>query len=569
MRRLGPRLLLALVLGLAGLFGAQPPPPPQYPPELPPVQPSVQVLWLTGPAIAQDLPAAPPGQPLKILRLGPANIFASQAEFTSYCATLDANNTTVYTNAWATQTGTVPTLIQTTGCLYLPTYIAPNNMNTELSGMQQNTLPGLDIPALRTQYHADQVTMYDLDGSACGLGYIGAATYGKQWAFTVVKKDCAVGNFSDVHERGHNMGALHDNPNNGNTPLFPDVFGFCDTAHGRRDPMTYPSPCGGSRVAFFGNPQDTHFGYPFGDATHNVARVTRWAMPIMANFYPPITTCPTITLSPTSLAAGTVGTAYSRALAGSGGTGPYTFAVTSGSVPAGLTLSGAGLLSGTPTTAQTASFTIRATDANGCTGSLAYTLTMACPTITLSPTSLPAGVVGTAYSQALSSTGGTSPKTFAVISGAIPTGLTLSSAGLLSGTPTTAQTATFTVRATDAHGCTGSQAYSVTIAAAPPPTCPTITLFPASLPNGFTGRAYTQTFTASGGTAPYTIVKTVGTFPAGLTYTGATLAGTPTTAVVSALTMQATDAAACTGTKAYSLTILQLPTAPTNLQAVP
>ncbi len=262
-----------------------------YPPELPPVQPTMQVLWMILPALAQDLPAAPAGQPVKILRLGPANVFASQAEFTTFCAVLDVNNTTVYTNAWATApAGTVPTLSQTTGCVYLPSFTAPNNMSTELSGMHDNTLAGLNIPALRTQYHADMVVMYDNDTSACGLGYLQAATYGAAWAFTVVQKSCAEGNFSDVHERGHNFGMQHDAPNAGtSTPLFPYAFGFCDSAHSRRDPMTYPSPCGGNRVAYFGNPQDTHFGYPFGDAASaDGARVHRWAMPIVANFYPPL-----------------------------------------------------------------------------------------------------------------------------------------------------------------------------------------------------------------------------------------------------------------------------------------
>jgi hypothetical protein len=85
--------------------------------------------------------------------------------------------------------------------------------------------------------------------------------------------------------------------------------------------------------------------------------------------------CPTITLSPESLPDGTVGVAYKQIITASGGAAPRTFAITTGNVP-GLTLSGAGTLSGTPTTAGAFGFTITATDANDCTGSRSYLLTV-------------------------------------------------------------------------------------------------------------------------------------------------------------------------------------------------
>lgn len=87
---------------------------------------------------------------------------------------------------------------------------------------------------------------------------------------------------------------------------------------------------------------------------------------------------PTIALSPSSpLTAGTQGTAYTASITASGGTSPYTYAVTSGTLPAGLTLSSSGALTGTPTGTGTASFTVTATDAASYTGSLAYSLTIA------------------------------------------------------------------------------------------------------------------------------------------------------------------------------------------------
>ncbi len=87
----------------------------------------------------------------------------------------------------------------------------------------------------------------------------------------------------------------------------------------------------------------------------------------------------------------------------------------------------------------------------------------ACPSITLSPASLPDGTVGAPYNQTITATGGAAPRAFAVTTGALPAGLTLSGAGTLSGTPTTPGASGFTVTATDANSCTGSQAYVLTV----------------------------------------------------------------------------------------------------------
>ena len=268
----------------------------------------------------------------------------------------------------------------------------------------------------------------------------------------------------------------------------------------------------------------------------------------------------TIAVAPLSLPNGVVGTGYAQTIAAAGGTGPYTFAVTSGAPPAGLTLTTTGGLSGTPTNAGPSTFTITATDSTNATGTRTYTVTIAQPGfITITPSTIPNGTVGVPYTQILTATGGVAPFTGSVTAGTLPPGLTVAVAMVgatasVSGTPTQAGTFRFTVTATDTRGATGSVQYNVTIAPAPV----TIVVAPVSLPNGVLGTGYAQTITAVGGTAPYTFAVTSGAPPAGLTLTTTGgLSGTPTNAGPSTFTITATDSTNATGTRTYTVTIAQ------------
>lgn len=260
--------------------------------------------------------------------------------------------------------------------------------------------------------------------------------------------------------------------------------------------------------------------------------------------------CGTVAIAPASLPAGTVAVAYNQTLTASVGTAPFTFAVTAGSLPNGLTLSTGGAITGVPTTIGTFNFTVTATDNNGCTGNKDYSITINCGTITLSPTTLPAGSVGAAYSQNLSAAGGTAPFSFAVTTGSLPNGLTLSSAGAITGTPTTNGNVSFTVTATDVNGCTGSRAYSINI------TCPTITVSPPTIPDATEGVAYSQNLSASGGIAPFSFAVSAGSLPNGLTLiSGGAITGTPTTLGDFVFTARAMDANGCTGSRAYAINV--------------
>lgn len=217
---------------------------------------------------------------------------------------------------------------------------------------------------------------------------------------------------------------------------------------------------------------------------------------------------PTITLAPTTIANPTVGVAYSQSIAAAGGAAPYTYAISAGSLPAGLSLSSSGTVSGTPTAGGAYNFTITATDSSTgagapFTGSRAYIVTVAAPTLVLSPGSgsLPSATVGGAYSQGFTASGGTAPYTYAITSGSVPTGLSLAANGTLSGTPTVAGSYNFTVTTKDSSTGAGapftsSHAYSVTVAAGATPVVSAIA--PSSGPSTG-GTTVTITGTGFGG----------------------------------------------------------------------
>src|SRR6266545_3676151 len=144
---------------------------------------------------------------------------------------------------------------------------------------------------------------------------------------------------------------------------------------------------------------------------------------------------PTIATGAT-LPAGTVGTAYSTTLSATGGTPPYSWSVTTGSLPQGLTLgSTAGVISGTPTAAGTASFTVGVRDTNSLTASAGFSLTINPAPLQITTSSWPGGTVGIAYSPSLAATGGSGTYTWSITSGNLPQGLNLAATGAISGTP--------------------------------------------------------------------------------------------------------------------------------------
>src|SRR5258706_327545 len=211
-----------------------------------------------------------------------------------------------------------------------------------------------------------------------------------------------------------------------------------------------------------------------------------------------------------------VGIKYSVPLVASGGTAPYTFAISWGKLPAGLVLSASsGIVSGTPSATGTSNFGIHVTDSKSSGGSQKFLITVsAAVAVTVTPTTATVASGGTvAFTAAVSNTTNTA------VTWSATTG-TISSTGLYQA-PTVNANSTATVTATSSADPTKSAAAAVTI-----------TAIPLTLSGNFVaaevGSSYSVPLVVGGGTAPYTFAISSGQLPAGLALgTSGTVSGTP------------------------------------------
>jgi hypothetical protein len=328
----------------------------------------------------------------------------------------------------------------------------------------------------------------------------------------------------------------------------------------------------------------------------------------------PSFSCPAVTITPATLPDGAAGSTYTQTLSASGGTAPRCWALTEGTLPPGLTFSSSGVISGIPTSTVTSSFTVTTTDARGCATSSSHSLTTfdAPITATIAPAAsslcvnparpfvsvplvyartdtTPIRLVSVTFhldtSRLALRTPGTPGASVHLGSwfNAYPNSL-LQVVNNGGGT----YTADATLLGLPCGPVNGGQVLTVDVAAAGPDGFGTISvtsvhardcgnlpvsvgpgapdsvriqfaplaIAPATLPAAQVGTNYHQSLAASGGTPAYAFTLLSGTLPPGVTLApSGVLDGVPTLAGTDTFTVGATDAFACVGQRAYSITV--------------
>jgi len=238
---------------------------------------------------------------------------------------------------------------------------------------------------------------------------------------------------------------------------------------------------------------------------------------------------------------------------------PYQFSVLSGSLPPGLTLASSGHVSGTPTQAGGWSFWVNLSDQNPpsadwCAPASAqreFTITIngagggsppapaPAPTVSITTANLPEASVGSPYSLTLAASG-SSTKSWTIAAGSLPAGLSLASNGVLSGTPLTPGTASFTVKVSTA-GATSQKGFTLQVGAALQISAPASQVGEVAVPLAID-------LNATGGSAPYRWQLTQGSLPTNVGFIGdqgngsiATIKGVPAASGNFPLTFTVTD----------------------------
>ncbi len=202
-----------------------------------------------------------------------------------------------------------------------------------------------------------------------------------------------------------------------------------------------------------------------------------WLLPLLLGVFVSRCVAASVTITTTSVPNGTVHTAYSAAINATGGCIPYKWAIASGTLPAGVTARASSTtksfnLTGTPTTAATYSFAAKVTGCGGVVYQKSYKVVIqaAAASVAIITTSVPNGMVKTAYSAVIVAKGGCTPYKWAIASGALPPGVAAGASSTttslnLTGTPTTAATNSFAVKVTDCGGHVSQVSYKIIIQA--------------------------------------------------------------------------------------------------------
>jgi hypothetical protein len=266
-----------------------------------------------------------------------------------------------------------------------------------------------------------------------------------------------------------------------------------------------------------------------------------------------------LAITTSQLPSASPNTTYSTILQATGGGPTMTWTLISGSLPAGLSLSTNGVISGDPTVPGNYAFVVQVADSASSQSVAAsaqaqLSITVVTPLAVGTPV-LPPGNQGAAYVEQIAAVGGTPPYTWKLVSGALAPGLVLqSSSGTVSGDPQSAGDFSFTVQVTDSSPTpqTATQALGLTIGTAGPLMITTTALLDA-----IAGSPYEAMIVAAGGTPPYRWSLADGALPGNLSMnetTGA-IAGTPSLTGITSFTVQVTDSSAAPQSQTQALTL--------------
>ena len=178
-----------------------------------------------------------------------------------------------------------------------------------------------------------------------------------------------------------------------------------------------------------------------------------------------------------ALPDGSLGQPYAATLQATGGTSSFVWSVTGGALPVGVTMTSTGTLGGAPTSWGVAQFVARATDANLPSNYREQTFSILVPAppnpVAIQTSTLPSTRLAQSYSTTLFATGGTGSLVWAIVSGALPPGVTLdASTGLIHGNASMSGRFTLTVKVTDSLNQfnANSRALTLSVLAGSPPS---------------------------------------------------------------------------------------------------
>lgn len=238
-----------------------------------------------------------------------------------------------------------------------------------------------------------------------------------------------------------------------------------------------------------------------------------------------------------------------------GGTGPYTFSIVSGSLPNGLALNSSnGVLSGTATVVGSFPITVRVTDSGTGLAELGGTIEVQAPLTFTTITPITSGTINTVYTSSISATGGKTPYSYAITGGVLPTGLILNTTtGAITGTPTTVLNSVITVTVTDALARTKSDTFMLGVGNL-------LGITPTRMNDGIVGSAYNGPAPTGSNIVgqPTWGIAAGSSLPAGLSIDAATgaISGTPTTALNKTVKLSLKDGIARTITKDVTFNVV-------------